>query len=110
MLRTAQGLRLGGRIERGDGAVGPADPAERGFVGRPLVGRAAGNDPALALDHHRARFAEARPDQRDPRSRVALGNAADPFGPGACLAEAAPRHDQPDVLVACRRKLTVMRS
>ena len=36
---------------------------------------------------------------------MAVGHHADPFRPGAGLAEAAPGHDQPDAPVARRREL-----
>jgi hypothetical protein len=46
--------------------------------------------PAFALDHDRADFDQRGTDQRNPRRRIGIGYAANPFGPGPRLAEAAP--------------------
>ena len=67
VLRTAQAFGFGGGEQRRLRAIGPAQPAQRGFVGRAPVGQRTGEDPAVALDHHRARLAQRCSDQRDPR-------------------------------------------
>src|SRR3546814_16795565 len=48
-----------------------------------------------------------RRDPRDPRPRMGVGIAADPFGAGPRLAEPASRQQHPDVPVALRRTLIV---
>lgn len=109
VLRAAQGFGLGGGIQAGLRSVWPAQPAQRRFEGRRGFDRATGQDAALAFNHDGARFAEARGHQRNPRVRQSLGDEAHPFGTGAGLAEAASRHDQPDVPVIVERQLAVMR-
>jgi len=105
MLGSAQGLRLGCRIERRLRAVGPGQPPQRGFIGRATAWRAHGQQPGFALDHHRARFAQRGRDQRDPHAGVEVGPGADPLAARAGLAEAAPGHDQPGPPLAGGRHL-----
>jgi len=95
VLRAAQAVGLGGRIERCHRAIAPGQPAERRLEQRAVLGACAGKDPAFALDHHRAGFGQRGRDQRDPRFRIGSRNLQHPFRPGAGLAEAAPGADQP---------------
>jgi hypothetical protein len=96
VLRTAQRFRLTRRIEHRLRTRGPGQPPPRGFELWTFAARGDGQQAAFTLDHHAARLAQRGRDQRDPRRRVGLGDLADPFGPGAGLAEAASGHDQPD--------------
>ena len=109
VLRTAQAFGLGGGIEGRARAAGPHQLPPRGFEARSLARRGDRQQPALALDHHPPRLAQRGGDQRDPRGRIGLGDGADPFGARAGLAEAAPRHDQPQMPGLGRGQLAGMR-
>ena len=61
----------------------------------PPVAPGHAEQPAHAFDHDAPRIGDRRADQRDPRARLGVGQAEDPFRPGPRLAEPAPGHHQP---------------
>ena len=105
MLGAAQTFGFRRRIEERLRPVGPGQPPQRRFEQRADAGWAAGEQPAFPFDHHRARFGQRGGDQSNAGIGLVPRDAADPFGPGAGLAEAAPGTDQPYPPVARRGKL-----
>lgn len=92
-------------------AASPAQAIEARLPFHPrLVASGDAEDAADALDHDRARFGDARCDQRDAQRLAAATELVNPFGPGPGLAEPAPREHQPhSPAFADRRDLAVLR-
>lgn len=105
MLGPSETIGLGRRIKRGLCARRPGQPPERAFKPGAQLRLADPAQSALALDHDRPGLGETCRHQCDARLAVAFGDGANPFGPGASLAEAAPGEDQPGPPVARRRQL-----
>ena len=105
VLRAAQAVGLGCRIQERLRAAWEAQAPQGRLEHRHRFRRAAGQNPALAFDHDGARLCERTRNQGDTGGGIVFRNRADPFGPGACLAEATTGHDQPVAPVAGWRQL-----
>ncbi len=105
MLRTAQPVRLVGRVGRRNRAVGPGQAVLRWFVNRPLARQPDIQNAAFAFDHDVAGVERGWRHQCDVPGQTGLDQCPNEFGAGAGLAEAAPGKQQPDPPVAGRRCL-----
>ena len=108
-LRPAQPVRILGGKGIGQAAGGENQAFAADFIARPLVPRAQSQQAGRAFDHHFAHIIESRPHQRDPAHRPQRP-VADPFGPGAGLAGAAPAQEQPGSPLTRRRQLRARRA
>ena len=109
MFRPAQLLRCRRREDRRPRATGEDQFARTAAIVHRLVHPRHLQQPRLALDHHAPHVLHGRPDQSDPRIGRRAGDFADPLRPGAGLAKATARPDQPHAPVARRRHLPAVR-
>ena len=105
MLRAAKLIGHVGAVGCRHRAIRPRQPAARRLPRRALARGVHREDAALALDQHVTHVGGGAGDKSDATARVTKRTVTHPFGPGAGLAPAAARENEPPLPRARGREL-----